>query len=169
MTPPRIVLIGPPGSGKSTVGRAIAKKSGLEWIDTDKAIERIEGKSITDIFAEGGESVFREIERREVAKALLSSNTVVSLGGGAILDTDTQADMRKLPLVIFLDVSISNAAPRVGLNKERPLLMINPRQQWMELMKFRRPIYESLATLTLSTNNRKAEEVAAEILEWMEK
>lgn len=165
MTPPKIVLIGPPGAGKSTVARALSKKTSLAWIDTDRAVESTTSKEIPEIFLSEGEEAFRAIERKEVAKALQTQNTIVSLGGGAILNEETQRELRGLPCVCYLEVSISNAAPRVGFNRERPLLMVNPRQQWIELMNVRRPIYESLATTKISTDNRKADEVAQEIIE----
>lgn len=158
-----IVLIGPPGAGKTTIGKALAKKMALEFIDTDQEIEKVSGKKIAEIFLEEGEQHFRAIEKREVLKALESENSVISLGGGAVLDGDVQERLREQDDVVFLDVSISNAAPRVGFNRERPLLLSNPRQQWILLMEKRRPIYENLAKITVNTDNRKANEVLAEL------
>ena len=111
-----------------------------------------------------GEEEFRRIEREIVLSALQSQDSVISLGGGSVLDEDVQRALSSLPEVIFLDVSISNAAPRVGFNRDRPLLLGNPRQQWIALMEKRRPIYERVATRTISTDNRKAHEVVAELL-----
>ena len=89
---------------------------------------------------------------------------VLSLGGGAILDPETQSLIQSSSAqVVFLDVSIAQAGPRVGFNKDRPLLLINPRQQWLSLMEKRRPIYEELADFTVSTDNKKPNEVAHEI------
>lgn len=158
-----IVLIGPPGAGKTTIGKALAKKMELEFIDTDQEIEKVSGKKIAEIFLEEGEQHFRAIEKREVLKALESENSVISLGGGSVLDGDVQERLREQDDVVFLDVSISNAAPRVGFNRERPLLLSNPRQQWILLMEKRRPIYENLAKITVNTDNRKANEVVAEL------
>ena len=161
---PRIILMGPPGSGKTTVGKVLAKKTELPLIDTDQKIEERTGRKIPDIFLESGEDEFRKLEREEVFSALKSDESIVSLGGGSILDEQVQTVLATMPCVVFLDVSISNAAPRVGLNKDRPLLVGAPRQQWLSLMQARRPIYERLATLTFSTDNKKPAEVAEEIL-----
>ena len=158
-----IILMGPPGSGKSTVGKYLAKELGISLIDTDRIIEEREGRSISEIFLTDGEEGFRAIEKKVVLESLDVDDSIVALGGGSVLDSDVQARLTQCPEVIFLDVSISNAAPRVGFNKERPLLMGNPRQQWLQLMERRRSIYESLATRTVSTDNRKAHEVAHEI------
>lgn len=159
-----IVFIGPPGSGKSTVGRALAQKLNRNFVDTDAVIEETTGRKIADIFLIDGEEEFRRIEREVVLSALQSQDSVISLGGGSVLDEDVQSALSSLPEVIFLDVSISNAAPRVGFNRDRPLLLGNPRQQWIALMEKRRPIYERIATRTISTDNRKAHEVVAELL-----
>lgn len=158
-----VILVGPPGSGKSTVGKHLAKELGITLIDTDRIIEEREGRSIAEIFLADGEEGFRAIEKKVVLESLNMEDSIVALGGGSVLDPDVQARLTQCPEVIFLDVSISNAAPRVGFNKERPLLMGNPRQQWLQLMEKRRSIYESLATRTVSTDNRKAHEVAEEI------
>jgi shikimate kinase len=159
-----IVFVGPPGSGKSTVGRALAQKLTRNFVDTDAVIEETTGKKIADIFLINGEEEFRRIEREVVLSALQSQDSVISLGGGSVLDEDVQSALSSLPEVIFLDVSISNAAPRVGFNRDRPLLLGNPRQQWIALMEKRRPIYERIATRTISTDNRKAHEIVAELL-----
>jgi len=161
---PKAVLIGPPGAGKSSVGRQLAKLLSCEILDTDLEIERKSGKKISEIFTDDGEVAFRAIEKTIVLEALQSAAGVVALGGGSVLDLDVADFLSKSAIPIaYLEVSISQAAPRVGFNKERPLLTINPRQQWMALMEKRRPIYESLATFTIATDNRKPAEVAQEI------
>jgi shikimate kinase len=161
---PRAVLIGPPGAGKSSVGRQLAKILQCEILDTDIEIEKVSGKKISEIFTEDGEPAFRVIEKGVVLGALKTASGVVALGGGSVLDSEVAECLResKVP-VAYLEVSISQAAPRVGFNKERPLLALNPRQQWMALMEKRRPIYESLATMKVATDNRKPAEVAQEI------
>lgn len=161
----KIVLIGPPGAGKSTIGKVLAKRLQRDFIDTDKKIEEKVGKKIGEIFTEDGESFFRTVERETVLDALQSDAGVVALGGGSVLDTQVQDRLKSEQTVVYLEVSISNAGPRVGFNRERPLLMVNPRQRWIQLMEERRPIYEALARFTFSTDNRKAEEVVAEMLE----
>ena len=164
-----IILIGPPGSGKSTVGKYLSKELGLSLIDTDRLIEDKEGRSISEIFLVDGEGGFRAIEKEIVLDVLKMEDCVIALGGGSVLDLDVQRELSECADVVFLDVSISNAAPRVGFNKERPLLMGNPRQQWLQLMEKRREIYESLATRTVSTDNRKPNEVAHEIAQGVRK
>lgn len=163
-----IVLIGPPGSGKSSVGKALARKLSRPWIDTDTEVESRAGKKISEIFLEDGEATFRALERDVVDQVMGSEAAIVSLGGGSVLNESSQKRITTAKEVVFLDVSISNAAPRVGFNKDRPLLAINPRQQWLQLMEKRRPIYESLATITVSTDNKKPDQVADEIIEAIE-
>jgi shikimate kinase len=161
---PKAVLIGPPGAGKSSVGRQLAKLWECEIFDSDTEIERISGKKIADIFTDDGEPAFRAIEKEVVLSALKSQGGVIALGGGSVLDKDVSDYLQSNSLpVVYLEVTISQAAPRVGFNKERPLLAMNPRQQWMQLMDKRRPIYESLATRSFNTDNRKPAEVAREI------
>jgi shikimate kinase len=163
-----IVLIGPPGSGKSSVGKALSRKLSRPWIDTDTEVESRAGKKISEIFLEDGEATFRALERDVVDQVMGSEAAIVSLGGGSVLNESSQKRITTAKEVVFLDVSISNAAPRIGFNKDRPLLAINPRQQWLQLMEKRRPIYESLATITVSTDNKKPDQVADEIIEAIE-
>jgi shikimate kinase len=161
----RIILIGPPGSGKTSVGKILAEELKLESIDTDCEIEEKSGKKIGDIFLEVGESGFRKIEREIVLDALSQEKSVISLGGGSILDEEVFELLAKEPIVVYLEVSISNAAPRVGFNTDRPLLLANPRQQWLKLFEERKERYESLARYRVSTDNKKAKESALEIKE----
>lgn len=160
----RVILIGPPGAGKSTIGKALANDLGRKFFDSDQEIERSSGRKITDIFLEDGEPKFRELESVEVLRLLqMRGPLVIALGGGAILDPKVFELLNGEPGVIYLEVSISNAAPRVGFNKERPLLLGNPRQQWLSLYETRKPKYEALAKFTFSTDNRKPREVSSEI------
>lgn len=161
----RIVLIGPPGSGKTSVGRILADELNLKAIDTDREIEEKSGKKIGDIFLEVGETGFREIEREVVLKSLEEQDSVISLGGGSILDPQVYQLLSMEPKVVYLEVSISNAAPRVGFNTDRPLLLANPRQQWLKLFEERKERYESLARYRVCTDNKKAKESALEIKE----
>jgi shikimate kinase len=164
---PVVVLIGPPGAGKSTVGRLLAAAWGVAFRDTDDDVEAATGQSIADIFIEEGEEAFRALEREAVVAALTGHDGVLALGGGAVLDPATQADLAA-HVVVFLDVSLAHAAPRVGLTASRPLLLGNPRARWKALMEQRRRIYQSAATLMISTDGITAEEVAQRVLDAIE-
>lgn len=165
----KLVLIGPPGAGKTTVGKALSKELDCVFIDSDKEIEVKSNKKIIDIFVEDGEARFRVIEEEVVTKILQDATGVLSLGGGAPMNNQIKQILSGAPFpVIFLDVSISQAANRVGFNKERPLLLINPRQQWITLMSARRATYEALATEIISTDSKKPIEVAKEIMSILE-
>ena len=137
----RILLIGPPGAGKSTIGVALAKELSIDFIDTDQEIERETGKAITDIFVVDGEPYFRAIELETLRKVLTLESGVISLGGGAPISQEAQeAIAQSNSHTVFLDVSLATAAPRVGFNRDRPLLLGNPRAQWQALSDNRRPI-----------------------------
>ena len=162
-------MIGPPGSGKSKVGRILAVGLGVTIRDTDADIEVSAGKPVSEIFVDDGEPRFRELERAAVLTALTEHDGVLSLGGGAIMNAATQEALEKYTAdggqVVFLDVPLAVAAQRVGMNQARPLLLGNPRAQWQKLMTERRPTYERLATLTVVSSERPGEQVAAEIIE----
>ncbi|MCE1179598.1 MAG: shikimate kinase [Micrococcales bacterium] len=163
MVKPVAVLIGPPGAGKSTVGQIVAERLGVEFADTDHLVEQAERRSISDIFIEEGEKHFRDVERAVVTHALGAHAGVLALGGGAPMAPDVQRAMAGRT-VVFLDVDIASAAPRIGLSQARPMLAVNPRGRWVVLMRERRATYEQLATHTVDTNNRAAAEVADEIV-----
>ena len=160
---PRVVLVGAPGSGKSTVGRLLATQLGVGFRDTDADIEIGAAMAISDIFVIHGEAHFRELEKEAVRTALVEHDGILALGGGAILDPETRV-LLKEHHVAFLDVTPADAATRVGLNRDRPLLLGNVRGQLMKLMGERRPFYEEVAVLTVSTGDRSAEDVADEIV-----
>lgn len=164
---PRVVLVGPPGSGKTTVGALVAAVLGVPFHDTDAAVEATSGRTIGDIFVEDGEPAFRALERAEVARAVAEEEGVVALGGGAPVDPGTQQVLAGHP-VVFLDVGIADAAKRVGFDRSRPLLAVNPRASWVRLMGERRPVYEAVATHRVDTAGRSAEDVAAEVVALLE-
>lgn len=160
-----VIIIGPPGSGKSTIGRQLAVALSREFRDTDSLIEESTGEKISQIFVDRGEPWFREVEMRIVEQELLVSKSVLSLGGGAPLSEKAQSLLRAQGApIIFLDISLATAAPRVGFNRDRPLLLSNPRAAWQELMDKRRPIYESLATHIVSVDGKKPQQIVDEIL-----
>lgn len=165
-TGPLVVLIGPPGSGKTTTARALGELLEVPVHDTDAAIEEAAEESISDIFLEHGEAHFRDLEAAEVERALREESGIVALGGGAPMTPSVEAALAG-HRVIFLDVGIADAAHRVGFDRSRPLLAINPRAAWVTLMQGRRPTYERLAALTVDTSGRGADEVAAEIAAWL--
>ena len=163
--PPKIILIGPPGAGKTSIGRALAKALDVDFSDTDMLVEADQSKSVSQIFIDDGEPHFREVEERICLEALQNSKGVLSLGGGSVL-THSVADGvgKRGPEVIFLDVSLAVAAPRIGFNRDRPLLLNNPRQQWQRLLDARRPTYESLSTIKIEVENRSVNQIVKEIL-----
>lgn len=162
MTPPLLVLIGPPGAGKTTVGRLVAQQLEVPFVDTDELIEADQGMSISDFFVEHGEAHFRQLEAAAVARAV-ESGGVVAVGGGAPMTEATAQLLEALP-VVFLSVAIADAAGRVGFSGARPLLAVNPRATWTRLMGERRPTYERLASWVVATDRLPAEDVAAEVI-----
>lgn len=160
-----IVLIGPPGSGKSTIGKALARKLQKSFIDTDDVIELQTGISISQIFIDRGEPWFRELEQSVLAQELAKLDGVLSLGGGAPLSQEAQALLKTVNAsVVYLSVSLATAAPRVGFNRDRPLLLNNPRAAWQELMDKRRPIYEALAHHIVVVDERAPKDIVDEIV-----
>ncbi|MFD7304567.1 shikimate kinase [Streptomyces pharetrae] len=166
-TGPVVVLVGPPGVGKSTVGRLLAERLGVEYRDTDDDIVAEQGRAIADIFVDEGEPYFRAVEKRAVHQALAEHDGVLALGGGAILDPDTRALLAGRP-VVYLSMDVEEATRRTGLNVARPLLAVNPRKQWRELMEVRRHLYEEVARAVVATDARTPEEVAQAVLDVLE-
>ncbi|MGW2487378.1 shikimate kinase [Streptomyces sp. NPDC001606] len=164
---PAVVLIGPMGVGKSTVGQLLAERLGVGYRDTDDDIVAAEGRTIADIFVEDGEPAFRAMEKRAVHTALAEHEGVLALGGGAILDPDTRA-LLTAHRVVYLSMDVEEAVRRTGLNVARPLLAVNPRKQWRELMEARRHLYEEVATAVVPTDGRTPEEVTRAALDALE-
>nr|WP_223183514.1 MULTISPECIES: shikimate kinase [unclassified Streptomyces] len=151
------------GSGKSTVGALLAERLGAPYRDTDADIVAAEGREISDIFVEDGEEHFRALERAAVAAAVAGHEGVLALGGGAVLDAGTRALLAGRP-VAYLSMDVDEAVRRVGLNTARPLLAVNPRRQWRELMEARRHLYTEVARAVVATDDRTPEEVADAVL-----
>lgn len=160
---PVAVLVGPPGAGKSTVGTLLAERLGVHFTDTDDVVVARAGKPVADIFVDDGEAAFRALESAVVATALDAPDGVVALGGGAVLDPATRTRLAS-HRVVFLDVGLADATARVGLNRDRPLLLGNPRARLKLLMDARRPLYEEIASLTVPTGGRTPDEVADTVL-----
>jgi shikimate kinase len=156
---PIAVLVGAPGAGKTTVGRLLAAHLNVPFADTDAAIEAKAGKPIPEIFFDDGEPAFRALEAATVADALTTHPGILALGGGAVLDPATRALLRT-HRVVYLFVTLPEAAKRVGLNRDRPLLLGNVRTQLKTLLEARTPLYEEVATLTIPTNNTDPETIA---------
>jgi len=162
---PRVILIGPMGSGKTTIGSLLAGKLGLSFRDTDHLIEEQEEKTVSQIFLDQGEDAFRAIEKRVLREELLTDGTVLSLGGGAPISIDAQSALRAIAShIIFLDISLSTVAPRIGFNRDRPLLLNNLRGQWQTLMEARRPIYEAIADTIINVDDKSEEEIVTIVL-----
>ena len=159
---PRVVLVGPMGAGKTTVGRLLAARWGVAVRDTDADVEAAAGKPVQEIFVDEGEERFRQLEKAAVAAALETHDGVLSLGGGAVLDTDTRALLEGRP-VVFLRVGLADAVKRVGLGTGRPLLLGNVRSRVRQLLDERTPVYEAVARLVVDTDGRSPEQVADDI------
>ena len=167
MTGPALVLVGPPGSGKTTVGTAVAELIGLPFRDTDTDVEAATGATIADLFVAHGEPHFRALEEAAVARALAEHDGVLALGGGAVTSAATRellvAYGRAGGTVVWLDVDVASAAKRVGLSRDRPLLAVNPRAMLRQMLEERAPLYAEVSTSTVATAGRDREDVIADV------
>lgn len=163
MAGPRLVVVGPPGAGKTSVGQRVADRLGLPFRDTDADIEAAAGKPISDVFIDDGEEAFRALERAAVVDALAGHDGVLAVGGGAVLDENTRADLADRT-VAFLSVRLADAAKRVGLARDRPVLTLNPRAQLRVLLEARRPFYEQVATFEVNTDGRDVDAVTDDVM-----
>ena len=163
-----IVLVGVPGAGKTTVGRLLAKELGLEFFDSDQVIEARAGKSVADIFTQDGEPAFRQIEHDVVIELLDSPNAVVALGGGSLGNDETRAKV-KSSNAVWLIAGLAQAVDRVGMNRNRPLLLGNVRGQLADLMAAREPLYKEVAAIGVDTSKLIPNEVVFEIVSELKK
>jgi shikimate kinase len=162
---PTLVVVGPPGAGKTTVGRVLARRLGATFADVDTMIEERTGRSIADLFLEDGEERFRTLEREVVAEALASHDGVLALGGGAVLAAETRALLRA-HRVVHLSVGLADGLRRTGMSTARPLLAgVNPRATFKALLDARAPLYREVATVQVATDRRSANQVARAVLE----
>lgn len=161
---PIAILIGPPGAGKSTIGRQLARRLGVGFRDTDSDIEAIAQMSVSDIFVTEGEPHFRLLEKAAVETAVATHDGVLSLGGGAVMDAETQKVLLGQP-IIWLDVDLVNAVHRVGFNTSRPMMQVNPRATMRKLMEERSPVYEKVSTWRIDTSNSSPSTTVDRIME----
>lgn len=161
---PAVVLVGPPGAGKSTVGALLAARLHVEFADVDELVVARAGRSISDIFTSDGEPAFRELEEKVVAEALRTHRGVLALGGGAVLSERTRSALRG-HRVVFLSVGMPEGVRRTGLSTARPLLAgVNPRATFKALLDARLPLYREVAVVELATENRGPDEIADAVL-----
>ncbi len=167
-TAPQVVLVGPPGSAVPQVAQRVAELLGVALVDTDVEVERLAGRPAGDVLIDEGEDAFRALERRAAAAAL-ESQGVVALGGGTVQDTAVREALAVYRAdggtVVFLDVTLAHAVPRLGFNQPRPMLPANPRAMWQALMDERRPRYEEVASMRLDTDGSGPAELAAQVVE----
>ena len=162
---PVLVLVGPPGAGKTTVGRVLARRLGIGFTDADALVVERAGKPISDVFLQDGEPVFRELEREVVAAALEEVDGVLALGGGAVLAAETRERLRG-HRVVHLTVGLADGLRRTGMSTARPLLAgVNPRATFRALLEARAPLYREVATVEVDTVRRSANQVARAVLD----
>ena len=158
-----IVLVGVPGAGKTTVGKLLAKNLGIDFFDSDQVIESRAGKSVSDIFTQDGEPAFRKLEHDVIVELLDSNNVVLALGGGSLGNDETRAKVKDATTV-WLVAGLAQAVDRVGMNRNRPLLLGNVRGQLADLMVAREPFYKEVAAIAVDTSKLIPSEVVTEIV-----
>lgn len=164
---PRLVLVGPMGAGKTTVGRALARRWDIAFRDTDDDVEQTARKSISEIFVDDGEQHFRTLEADAVVAALAEHDGILALGGGAVM-TPAVREALDGHTVVFLSVGLSDAVKRVGVGAGRPLLLGGVRSRMKALLDERTPVYRSVAVLEADTDGKTPEVVADEVADLLE-
>ena len=158
-----IVLIGPPGAGKTTAGALLAQRLDAAFRDTDADVEEVAGKPVADVFVEDGEDAFRQLERQVTLQALTEHDGVLAVGSGAVLDPDVRAALADPATVVYLKADFAAVAKHAGLEKPRIVLPGNPRGRLRAMLAERGPLYEGLATVTVDTADADAQELADRI------
>jgi shikimate kinase len=151
-----------PGAGKTTVGKLLAKELGVDFFDSDHVIEERAGKSVSDIFTQDGEATFRSLEHEVIVELLDTKVGVLAVGGGSLGNELTRAAIGQVNAV-WLVAGLSQAVDRVGMNRNRPLLLGNVRGQLADLMAAREPLYREVAKLTVDTSKLTAAQVVTEV------
>ncbi|MCP4492931.1 MAG: shikimate kinase AroK [Gammaproteobacteria bacterium] len=165
MSTRNIILVGPMGSGKSTIGSAIAKMLNRDFLDSDHYIEEKTGVDIARIFDIEGEQGFRGRETTALHELLNRDNSVIATGGGSVMNKANQSLLRSHGFIVFLDTPVKQQLHRLRRDKKRPLLQTdNPRERLEQLLEVRRPIYLDLADLTVKAERRQARRLAADII-----
>ena len=159
-----VFLVGPMGSGKTAVGRQLARDLGLDFVDSDAEIERRTGVDITFIFEKEGEPRFREREKAAIAEVIARDNLVLATGGGAVLDPGTRALLAENGIVVYLRTSVSQQLERTQHAKNRPLLMNeDPAAVLERLMEVREPLYEEVADISVDTGGQRVKTVVDKV------
>lgn len=161
-----IFIVGPMGSGKTTIGRQIAKSLDLKFIDSDHEIEKRTGVDITFIFDKEGEAGFRKREHEVIHELSMQTGIVLATGGGAVIDAENRSALKQNGIVIYLQAPVGELIKRTSRDKSRPLLQTDdPKAKLEKLMQEREGFYKEVADLIINTGNRTAKDVVNEILE----
>ena len=162
---PNLILVGPMGAGKTSIGRRLAERFSLEFVDADHAIVEDTGQSIAEIFEHGGEAEFRAIEKRVMGELLQRRGLLLSTGGGAILDPDNRTLIAQTGFVVYLQVGVAEQIARLKRDKSRPLLQRPDREQVLDQMaQVRDPLYRQIADLTVNTEHFTPAEATAHLV-----